>query len=91
MMIRFQKFILCLFFATFNAATNKATMPLDSKPIKKIVFALDWTPNTNHLGLYTAVKQGYFKNAGLEVTFIQPTQTSTTQLVAAGRAAFGVT
>jgi ABC-type nitrate/sulfonate/bicarbonate transport system substrate-binding protein len=52
--------------------------------------ALDWTPNTNHTGLYVAKAKGLFKARGLEVTFVQPAQATTTQLVGAGKAHFGV-
>lgn len=26
-------------------------------------FALDWTPNTNHTGLYVALNKGYFEDS----------------------------
>ena len=29
---------------------------------EKITFVLDWTPNTNHTGLYVAQQKGYFKD-----------------------------
>jgi ABC-type nitrate/sulfonate/bicarbonate transport system substrate-binding protein len=29
--------------------------------------ALDWTPNTNHTGLYVAQQLGWFAEAGLDV------------------------
>ena len=30
-----------------------------------MTFCLDWTPNTNHTGLYVAQAQGYYEEAGL--------------------------
>ena len=30
------------------------------KQAEEIVFVLDWTPNTNHTGLYVALANGYF-------------------------------
>ena len=39
---------------------------------EKITFVLDWTPNTNHTGLYVAQAQGYFEEAGLDVEIVQP-------------------
>ena len=33
---------------------------------EKITFVLDWTPNTNHTGLYVAQEKGYFEDEGLE-------------------------
>jgi ABC-type nitrate/sulfonate/bicarbonate transport system substrate-binding protein len=61
-----------------------------SAATEKITVALDWTPNTNHIGLYAAKASGAFKKAGLDVRMIQMKQTSTTQLVGAGRAQFGI-
>ena len=49
---------------------------------------LDWTPNTNHSGLYLAQERGYFAEAGLDVTIVQPGDTSGLQLLAAGKADF---
>lgn len=59
-------------------------------PLKKITFVLDWAPNTNHTGLYTAMEKGYFKDAGLEVEVVQPPEDGAEVLVASGRAQFGV-
>lgn len=57
---------------------------------KKITVVLDWTPNTNHTGIYVAQELGYFKDAGLEVEIIQPPEGGALSLVAAGKAEFGV-
>ena len=40
---------------------------------EKITFCLDWTPNTNHTGLYVAQAKGYYEEAGLDVEIVQPT------------------
>ena len=34
--------------------------------------ALDWTPNTNHLGVYVARAECYYEDAGLDVTVRSP-------------------
>lgn len=52
--------------------------------------ALDWTPNTNHVGLYVAQSQGWFEEAGLDVEILPYTDTSSGTLVAAGVAEFGI-
>ena len=39
---------------------------------EKITFCLDWTPNTNHTGLYVAQAKGYYEEAGLDVEIVQP-------------------
>ena len=38
----------------------------------EITFALDYTPNTNHTGIYVAQEKGYFDEVGLKVTIQQP-------------------
>lgn len=55
-----------------------------------ITFVLDWTPNTNHTGIYTAIEKGYFDEAGLDVTVVQPPDDGAEVLVASGQAQFGV-
>lgn len=58
--------------------------------LEKITFVLDWTPNTNHTGLYVAQELGYFEEAGLEVEIVQPPEDGAEVLVASGKAQFGV-
>ncbi|MGG0656510.1 ABC transporter substrate-binding protein [Rummeliibacillus pycnus] len=60
------------------------------KELKKVTLVLDWTPNTNHTGLYVAKEKGFFKEQGLDVDIIQPGDTGADQLVATGKADFGV-
>lgn len=55
-----------------------------------ITFVLDWTPNTNHTGLYVAQAQGLFEQAGLKVDIVQPPQDGAEVLVGSGKAQFGV-
>ena len=57
---------------------------------EKITFVLDWTPNTNHTGLYVALANGYFDEAGLDVEVVQPPEDGAEVLVASGKAQFGV-
>ncbi|MCL2245347.1 MAG: ABC transporter substrate-binding protein [Treponema sp.] len=52
---------------------------------------LDWTPNTNHTGLFVALEKGWFDEEGLRVTITQPPEDEALVLVASGRAEFGVT
>ena len=62
----------------------------ESKEKTKITFVLDWTPNTNHTGLYVAQEKGYFADAGLEVEIVQPPEDGAERLVGSGKAQFGV-
>lgn len=56
----------------------------------KITIVLDWTPNTNHTGIFVAEANGYFEEAGLDVEIVQPPEDGAVALVASGKAQFGV-
>ncbi|QBE49863.1 ABC transporter substrate-binding protein [Leucobacter triazinivorans] len=55
-----------------------------------VSFALDWAPNTNHIGVYVADELGYFAEVGLDVEILPYGSTSAVQLVSAGEADFGI-
>ncbi len=57
---------------------------------EKITIVLDWTPNTNHTGLYVAMEKGYFEEAGINAEIVQPPEDGAETLVASGKAQFGI-
>lgn len=57
---------------------------------KKVTMLLDWTPNTNHTGIYAAKELGYYEEAGLDVSIELPYDGTATQLVGAGKGDFGI-
>lgn len=61
-----------------------------SDEVKKITLVLDWTPNTNHTGIYVAMEKGYFAEEGIEVEVVQPPEGGAEVLVASGKAEFGI-
>ena len=69
--------------------TKKSDQDSD-KDLTKLTFVLDWTPNTNHTGIYVAQEKGYFADAGLDVEIVQPPEDGAEVLVASGKAQFGV-
>lgn len=76
-----------LVFAGCGCGTNTEK---NAEGQKEITFVLDWTPNTNHTGLYVAQELGYFEDAGLTVTIVQPPEDGATTMVASGQAQFGI-
>ena len=58
--------------------------------IENISFVLDWTPNTNHTGVYVAIAKGYYRDAGLNVKILSPPEAGAPAFVANGNAQFGV-
>ena len=72
--------LLCL--SACGAETESSMTP--------ITVCLDWTPNTNHTGLYVALEKGYYAEAGLDVTIVQPPEDGATQACSAGQAQFAI-
>lgn len=72
-----------------NSASNSSDGEAD-KSLQKISFVLDWTPNTNHTGIYVALDKGYYKEAGLDVEIIQPPEDGALAALGSGNAQFGI-
>ena len=83
-------FSLCACDNTASKGNSDTKAEKSTNNLEKITMALDWTPNTNHTGIYVAQEKGYFKEAGLEVSVIQPPDNGATDLVASGGAEFGI-
>ena len=82
-----MKCMLCIFLiAVLFCSCNSR----DSKTFDEIDFTLDWTPNTNHTGVYVADKLGYFEEEGIKVSIKQPSEDGATTIVASGKVQFGV-
>lgn len=72
------------------AAAVPAGVSAKDEKVEKLTFCLDWTPNTNHTGLFAAQALGYYEEAGLEVEFVQPPEDGSALMCAAGQAQFAV-
>ena len=62
----------------------------EAKELTPVTLCLDWTPNTNHTGLYAALALGYYEDAGLDVQFVQPPENGAVLMCAAGQADFAI-
>lgn len=81
--------MVCSMTACGNSKTTEEAKNT-TKDLEKITFVLDWTPNTNHTGLYVAIEKGYFEKEGLDVKVVQPPEDGAEVLVASGKAQFGI-
>lgn len=73
--------------------TLAAGLPLASRAqaaAQKITVALDWTVNTNHIGLFVARDKGFYDEAGLDVEILPYGNTGAGTLVANRIADFGI-
>lgn len=62
----------------------------ENNQLEAVTIVLDWTPNTNHTGIFVAEAKGFFEEAGLAVEIVQPPEDGAVTLVASGNAQFGV-
>lgn len=88
-----MKKILCLMLAVLMIASLTActgNTEGETKDLEKITLCLDWTPNTNHTGFYVAQQQGYYKDAGIELTIVQPAESSAATMCATNQAQFAI-
>ncbi len=61
-----------------------------SDNLKTFSVALDWTPNTNHTGIYVAIQKGWYMDVGLDVKILPYSQVSADTLVSTGKADTGI-
>ncbi len=77
-----------------STAASVATAPVGGAPegqAAKVTLALDWTPNTNHTGIYVAQQKGWYEEEGIELQILPYAEgTTTDQLVSSGTADFGI-
>lgn len=72
------------------ACSNTSGETKKDDTLTAVSFVLDWTPNTNHTGIYAAKAQGFFEEEGLDVDIMLPGEVGSTQLIATGNADFGI-
>ena len=63
----------------------------DKETLTDVTLCLDWTPNTNYTGMYVAQAQGWFEEAGLNVSIVQPPEDGAVAICAAGQVEFAGT
>lgn len=88
----FSLFLLgALLVSTSCSGKSQSNDASQVQELKKVRVMLDWTPNSNHLGMYVAKAKGWYRQAGLDVTFVQPGQGSDpNQAVGSKSADFGI-
>ncbi|MBR3397170.1 MAG: ABC transporter substrate-binding protein [Lachnospiraceae bacterium] len=71
-------------------SSAEAAAQSSTADLKKVTVLLDWTPNTNHTGIYAARDLGFYEEAGLQVDIQIPYDGTATQLVGVGKGEFGI-
>lgn len=55
-----------------------------------VTLMLDWTPNTNHIGIYVAQALGYYEDANINLEIIEPVDLTPETALEAGTVDFGI-
>lgn len=71
-----------------SSAPSTAESPMPA--VEPVTLVLDWTPNTNHGGIYLADQRGWYEEVGIDLDIIQPGDTGSLQALASGNAEFGI-
>ncbi|MDP3941100.1 MAG: ABC transporter substrate-binding protein [bacterium] len=76
----------------FASKRKIVTTPVtNASPTTTVSVALDWTPNTNHTGIYVAIAKGWYKEQGIDLRILPYSSTVTPDiLVSSGKADFGI-
>jgi ABC-type nitrate/sulfonate/bicarbonate transport system substrate-binding protein len=85
-----KKLLSLLLILIFSFSLPGCSQDKNPQELQKVTVLLDWFPNTNHTGLYLARELGYFREEGLDVEIIQPSEGGTAQLIASGQGDIGV-
>ncbi|MFT4306311.1 MAG: ABC transporter substrate-binding protein [Microbacterium sp.] len=77
---------------TFTSCSGSDSSSSDDSTtgLTTVRFSLDWTPNTNHTGLYDAIAKGYFEDAGIDLEILPYNDSYPDTLIDAGSAECGI-
>ena len=76
--------------ATQAPSTSPSPTTTPRPPLGTVRLALDWTPNTNHIGFYVAQQDGAYADAAVDLRFLPYASTSPEILVSSGAADCGI-
>ncbi|WMT41496.1 ABC transporter substrate-binding protein [Paenibacillus sp. D2_2] len=76
--------------ANTPAANGNAANGGQTKELRDVKFVLDWSPNTNHTGLYVAQAKGFYEEEGLKLDILLPGSGGADAMVASGEVPFGI-
>lgn len=91
-MKRITSLLLCTLIATLPlTACGTEPAPNPTPTSAKVRIALDWTPNTNHTGIYVAQQNNWYAQQGIDLQILPYSDANTPDtLVATGQAEFGI-
>ena len=74
-----------------SAQSGTPTSSNNHRPLTTMTLALDWTPNTNHTGIYVALSKGWYADEGINLKILPySANVSPDVLVSSGKADVGI-
>lgn len=59
--------LITLLLAGCASSSTPPAKGANGKPLDTVTLALDWTPNTNHTGIYAAIANGWYRAQGIDL------------------------
>ena len=88
-MKKYITLLLCIIMV-FSLSACGEKSETEDEGLESVTVILDYVPNTNHTGIYSALELGYYEELGLDVEIIEPADGVTATLIAEGRGDFGI-
>jgi ABC-type nitrate/sulfonate/bicarbonate transport system substrate-binding protein len=73
-----------------GAGASSSQAANDGIALADVSLALDWTPNTNHTGIFVAQQLGYFAQRGINLRIVPYGSTAPETLISTYKADFGI-
>ncbi len=79
------------FFVAQHTTAQTGTITIGKRSLTTMTLALDWTPNTNHTGIYVALSKGWYADEGINLKVLPySANVSPDVLVSSGKADVGI-
>ncbi len=72
-----------------TASPSTTSTPTQSM-LTPLTLMLNWTPNAHHAGIYVALANGWYEEAGLTLDIVEPAMTGVDQVIGTGGAEIGI-
>ncbi|MEX2374355.1 MAG: ABC transporter substrate-binding protein [Dehalococcoidia bacterium] len=73
-----------------TAAPSTPTTTPTQPGLAPLTLMLNWTPNAHHAGIYLALANGWYEDAGLDLDIVEPAMTGVEQVIGTGGADIGI-
>jgi len=78
-------------FLLYQRSTTTVPAAHGPQKLTTMTLALDWTPNTNHTGIYVALSKGWYRDEGIDLKLLPySSNVSPDVLVSSGKADVGI-